>query len=39
VGLSYDGPIISGWSAMARTKEEVVAIMDKLGADEKERTR
>jgi len=24
---------------MARTKEEVVAIMDKLGADEKERTR
>jgi transcriptional regulator with XRE-family HTH domain len=30
VGLSYDGPIISGWSALARTEDEVVALMDKL---------
>lgn len=30
VGLSYDGPIISGWSALARTEEEVVALMDTL---------
>lgn len=30
VGLSYDGPIISGWSAMARTEDEVVALMNTL---------
>jgi hypothetical protein len=35
VGLSYDGPIISGWSALAQTEEEVVALMDKLRNDEK----
>lgn len=27
VGLSYDGPIITGWGALAKTKEEVVALM------------
>ena len=27
VGLSYDGPIITGWAALARTEEEVVALM------------
>jgi len=30
VGLSYDGPIISGWSAIARTEEEVTTLMDQL---------
>jgi transcriptional regulator with XRE-family HTH domain len=30
VGLSYDGPIVSGWSSLAKTEEEVVALMDKL---------
>jgi transcriptional regulator with XRE-family HTH domain len=35
VGLSYDGPIITGWSAMARTEEEVVALMDKLRSEGK----
>lgn len=30
VGLSYDGPIVTGWSAMARTKDEVVALMDQM---------
>jgi transcriptional regulator with XRE-family HTH domain len=33
VGLSYDGPIITGWGAMARTEEEVTALMDKLRQD------
>ena len=36
VGVSYDGPIISGWSAIARTEEEVTAMMDKLRNDEEE---
>ncbi len=35
VGLSYDGPIVTGWGALARTEEEVVALMDKLRANEK----
>jgi hypothetical protein len=30
VGLSYDGPIITGWGAIARTEEEVLALMDEL---------
>jgi transcriptional regulator with XRE-family HTH domain len=34
VGLSYDGPIITGWSAIAQTKEEVSALMDTLLATE-----
>ena len=35
VGLSYDGPIVTGWGALARTEDEVVALMDKLRNDEK----
>ena len=35
VGLSYDGPIITGWSALARTEDDVIALMDKLRNDEK----
>jgi transcriptional regulator with XRE-family HTH domain len=30
VGLSYDGPVVTGWSTMARTEEEAVALMDQL---------
>ncbi len=30
VGLSYDGPIISGWGALARTEEEVTAVINEL---------
>lgn len=30
VGLSYDGPIITGWGAMAKTEDEVRRIMDEL---------
>jgi len=30
VGLSYDGPIVTGWGAIARTQEEVVALMNEL---------
>jgi hypothetical protein len=30
VGLSYDGPIITGWGAIARTESEVLALMDEL---------
>ncbi len=30
VGQSYDGNLISGWSAMARTEEEVQKIMEDL---------
>jgi transcriptional regulator with XRE-family HTH domain len=32
VGLSHDGPIISGWSTMARTREKAVSLMDELRA-------
>ena len=38
VGLSYDGPIITGWAALARTEDEVVALMNKLRNDEKAST-
>jgi len=30
VGLSYDGPIISGWGAIAKTEDEALAIVDRL---------
>lgn len=30
VGLSYDGPVISGHGALARTREEVQAVMQRL---------
>jgi transcriptional regulator with XRE-family HTH domain len=30
VGLSYDGPIITGWGTIARTEVEVLALMDEL---------
>jgi transcriptional regulator with XRE-family HTH domain len=33
VGLSYDGPVVTGWGAIARTQEEVTALMDKLRSD------
>lgn len=30
VGMSYDGPVISGWGAIARTEDEVIKLMDQL---------
>jgi len=30
VGLSYDGPIVTGWGVMTRTEPETVALMDEL---------
>jgi hypothetical protein len=30
VGLSYDGPLITGWGAIARTEEEVLDLMNQL---------
>lgn len=30
VGLSYDGPIVTGWGTLARTEDEVVALMEKV---------
>ena len=30
VGLSYDGPIVSGWSAFARTEQEAQALLQAL---------
>ena len=30
VGLSYDGPVITGWGAIARTEDEVIKLMDQL---------
>jgi hypothetical protein len=30
VGLSYDGPIVTGWGAIARTEEETLAIIREL---------
>jgi transcriptional regulator with XRE-family HTH domain len=30
VGLSYDGPMVSGWGAIARTEGEVNAVMNEL---------
>ena len=38
VGLSYDGPIITGWGTIARTEDEVIALMDKLRSEEKAST-
>jgi transcriptional regulator with XRE-family HTH domain len=34
VGLSYDGPIISGWGAIARTEGEVIELMNQLRSSE-----
>ncbi|TQM02139.1 helix-turn-helix transcriptional regulator [Pseudonocardia kunmingensis] len=35
VGLSYDGPIVSGWAALARTEDEAITLIDGLrGGDE-----
>lgn len=33
VGLSYDGPIITGWGALARTENGVTTVMDELLAE------
>lgn len=30
VGLSFDGPLVSGWSALARTEGEVVTLINEL---------
>ena len=30
VGMSYDGPLVSGWGVIARTEDEVIALMDEL---------
>lgn len=30
VGLSHDGPIVSGWAAMAKTEQAVAGIMEEL---------
>jgi transcriptional regulator with XRE-family HTH domain len=30
VGMSYDGPLVSGWGVIARGQDEVVALMDQL---------
>lgn len=30
VGLSYDGPIVTGWGAIAQTEDDVVALMGQL---------
>jgi DNA-binding XRE family transcriptional regulator len=35
VGLSHDGPLISGWAAVARTEDEVIALINDLrGGDQ-----
>jgi transcriptional regulator with XRE-family HTH domain len=39
VGLSYDGPIITGWAAIARTEDEVTTLMNTLRTDEKASSR
>jgi transcriptional regulator with XRE-family HTH domain len=33
VGLSHDGPVVSGWGAIAKSEKEVTALMDKLRKD------
>jgi transcriptional regulator with XRE-family HTH domain len=38
VGLSYDGPIITGWAALARTEDDVLAVMDRLRNNEEPKT-
>jgi transcriptional regulator with XRE-family HTH domain len=30
VGLSYDGPIVTGWSAIAKTEEEALSMVSRL---------
>jgi hypothetical protein len=30
VGLSYDGPIVSGWSAFAHTEQEAQTLLQAL---------
>lgn len=30
VGLSYDGPVISGWGALARTEDEATTVVNEL---------
>jgi DNA-binding XRE family transcriptional regulator len=30
VGLSYDGPVVTGWGAIARTEDEVINLMNHL---------
>ena len=30
VGLSYDGPVVSGYAALARTQDEAKAVMQRL---------
>ena len=34
VGLSYDGPIVTGWGAIARTEDEVLGLMAQLKEEE-----
>jgi len=34
VGLSYDGPLVTGWGTMARTQEKALALMDESRAGE-----
>ena len=34
VGLSYDGPVVSGYAALARTQEETQAVMQRLLTDD-----
>jgi len=38
VGLSYDGPIVTGWSALARSEDEVVRLMDSLRTEKRTST-
>jgi hypothetical protein len=33
VGLSYDGPIVSGWGVIARTQDDAVTLMNQLRED------
>ena len=37
VGLSYDGPVVSGYAALARTQEQAQAVMQRL-IDDAERS-
>ena len=30
VGLSYDGPVITGWGTIARTEREAINLMNSL---------
>ncbi|MCO1656600.1 hypothetical protein [Pseudonocardia humida] len=36
VGLSYDGPIVTGWATLARSEDDVLAIMNQLRETPKE---